>query len=343
MAAQTLVDAGSKVGRSFSLGTYMPTAALLLWLAFVHFLSPSYGQPLSWSPSQLPDLTWLQAGLVGAAFLLLSLALHPLVFATTQFLEGYWGPSWLATWSASLASVRQRARLHRLESNMISHSTVLQREGDNARRAAGATSVDPDTWTAGWLDDERTQTLQRRIVARDAAGKARERYPESASRVLPTALGNILRREEDRLGAQYGLDALTVGGHLAFLVPADQGEYLDDSRQQLDTAVRLCAAGLVAFVATGAWLLPSGWSLLLALAPLCFAFVSYKGAIAAAQEYMYALSVLLDLNRFSLYEAMRVPPPRDGRAEVQQNLQLMQLLGGVQTPIDYQHGASGGE
>jgi len=180
--------------------------------------------------------------------------------------------------------------------------------------------------------------MMRRV--RLCSAKARERYPESASRAMPTALGNALRREEDRIGAQYGLESLVVAGHLAFVLPGRQSEHLDDARQQLDTAVRLCASGLVAFAATAGWLLVSGWSLLLALAPLGFAFISYRGAIAAAQEYMYTFSVLLDLNRFHLYRAMHMPLPENARKEVLQNGDLMQLLGGAKTNMTYEHQAA---
>jgi hypothetical protein len=340
MSANTLLDAGNRIGRSFSLGTFVPTAALALWIAFVRVLSPSYGAELSWPTGGLPEVSWVQLGLAGAAFLMVSLALHPLIFATTQVLEGYWGGSWLATWSAAAAASRHRARLHEFERATDRCSEHLERHAAAARGASGgAGAVDLETWTAGWLDDENSQSLQRVIVARDAAAKARDNYPERSSRVLPTELGNALRREEDRVGAQYGLDSLSVAGHLAFLLPKAQGDYLDDARQQLDTAVRLSAAGFVAFVATACWLLPSGWSLLLALAPLGFAYVSYRGAVIAAQEYMYAFGVLLDLNRFTLYEALHLPLPASGKQEVEQNAELMRLLGGLRTSMTYEHGS----
>jgi hypothetical protein len=338
MQASSLLETGSKVGRSFSLATFLPTTALLLWIAFVATLSPTFGKPLTWPSGGLPDVEWVTAGLVGTAFLLLALALHPLVFATTQALEGYWGPSPLATLMAARASGRHRARLHSLEAMTEKHTQQLEDRSEAAYKKASVDHVSVDEWMSGWLDADENQTAQSLIVVRDAAAKARERYPESASRVLPTALGNALRREEDRIGAQYGLDALTIAGHLAVLLPPDQAEYLDDSRQQLDTAVRLCAAALFAFVATAGWLVVSGWSLLLALAPLCFAFVSYQSAVAAAQEYMYVFGVMVDLNRFSVYKAMRLHLPESGQEEVTQNERLMRLLSGVRTNMAYASG-----
>ncbi|MDQ6945270.1 MAG: hypothetical protein M3256_03130 [Actinomycetota bacterium] len=338
MQASSLLEAGSKVGRSFSLATFLPTSALLLWIAFVATLSPTFGGPLTWPSGGLPVVDWLTASLAGAAFLLLALALHPLVFATTQALEGYWGPTAVATLMAARASGRHRARLHKLEALAEKHTVQLEERSEAAYRQAGAENLTYNEWMSGWLDAEENQTAQAHILIRDAAAKARERYPERASRVLPTALGNALRREEDRIGAQYGLDALTVAGHLAVLLPPDQADYLDDSRQQLDTAVRLCAAALLAFVATVGWLIVAGSSLLLALVPLCFAFVSYQSAVAAAQEYMYVFGVMVDLNRFALYKAMHLSAPENGQREVVQNEQLMQLLSGIRTNMAYEIG-----
>ena len=281
MSADAVVEAGNKVGRSFSLGTFIPTIGLAAWVLFVYLLSPSFGQPLTWPSTPVPDLSWAQVGLTGFAFVVLSLSLHPLIFSTTQLLEGYWGSSWLSVFAATTASRRHRARLHDLERIVDDRSRRLDLRAAGAHRAAGSPPEELNTWSLGWIDDATNQDLQRLIVARDAAAKMRDSYPESASRVMPTLLGNALRRDEDRIGAQYGLDALGVAGHLAFLLPAPQGDHLDDARQQLDTAVRLSASGLVAFAGTGVWLLVSGWSLLLALAPLGFAFISYRGAIGS--------------------------------------------------------------
>src|SRR3954451_16998953 len=126
MQASSLLETGSKVGRSFSLATFHPTTALLLWIAFVATLSPTFGKPLTWPSGGSPDVEWVTAGLVGTAFLLLALALHPLVFATTQALEGYWGPSPLAMLMAARAFGRHRARLHSLEAMTEKHTQQLE-------------------------------------------------------------------------------------------------------------------------------------------------------------------------------------------------------------------------
>lgn len=340
MSVDAWIDTGNKVGRSFNLGTFIPTIGLTAWIALIFYCSGSYGEPASWPNDPLSSITWAKVGAAGLVFLVVSLAIHPLLFATTQLLEGYWGPSFLAILVGSVASRRHRARLHRLNRVMDSSSDRLDELVERAYEVLQSPEVDRTAWTVGWLDDEPQQSLHSLILRRDAAAKARESYPESASRIMPTVLGNTLRREEDRVGAQYGLNALTIAGHLAFLLPKQHGDHLDDARQQLDTAVRLCAAGLVAFALTFLWLSASGWSLLLALGPLGFAYMSYRGSVAAAQEYMFTFGVLLDIHRFSLYTALHIPLPEDAEAEATQNQKMMGLLSGMRSKVPYAHSAA---
>ncbi len=136
---------------------------------------------------------------------------------------------------------------------------------------------------------------------------------------MPTRLGNALRRDEDKIGQQYGLSALAVAGHISLVAPTEQAAYVTDARQQLDRAVRLCSVGLLASVLTSGWLVTGGWLLALALVPLTFAHLCYRGSVAAAQDYTYAVAVVLDLNRFALYDALHVNLPGSSGAEVAQN------------------------
>jgi hypothetical protein len=65
---------------------------------------------------------------------------------------------------------------------------------------------------------------------------------------------------------------------------------------------------------------------ILALVPCTIAFASYRGAVVVAHEYGTALVVLTDLNRFSLYEQMRLPLPDDLEDERTTNKQLATVL-----------------
>lgn len=62
-------------------------------------------------------------------------------------------------------------------------------------------------------------------------------------------------------------------------------------------------------VATLLYLWPHKLWLLISLVPFGLAWLCYQGAVTAAQEYGASLRMLLDLNRFALYEQMRLPLP----------------------------------
>ena len=59
-------------------------------------------------------------------------------------------------------------------------------------------------------------------------------------RMMPTRLGNVLRRYEDTAGRQYGLDIVRIAPHLNLVARPEHREYVDDCRKGLDLGVRLC-------------------------------------------------------------------------------------------------------
>jgi len=154
-----------------------------------------------------------------------------------------------------------------------------------------------------------------------------DNYP-APDRVLPTRRGNTLRAFEDSAGKQYGLDAITTAPHFFLIAPDRHMQYVRDSREQLDIAVKLCTVSLIATVITVALLLPDGLWLLMALAPYSFAYLAYRASIAAAQEHAVAVRTVIDLNRFALYESLRTALPKRTRQERKINQRLMALLQG---------------
>jgi hypothetical protein len=87
-------------------------------------------------------------------------------------------------------------------------------------------------------------------------------------------LGNTLRRYEDRVGTQYGLDAITTAPHFSLVAPEAHVAYVRDTRQLLDTTVRLCFVSLLAAVLTVAALVTDGWWLLIALVSYGLAYLA---------------------------------------------------------------------
>jgi hypothetical protein len=335
------IDVGNKVGRSFSLSSMVPALLLVAWIFVLVTATSPFGAPFDSRSLQQAVTHWSLGK--GAALLVttfvVALALHPLLFATTQLLEGYWGPSRLAVALAHRRALRYRDKAAELD---ILEERAAQAVDAYAESAAAASGIRPQDhafaeFRSGWLASPGGKVAFLSEWARDSAAKAREGYPLEGNRSMPTRLGNALRRDEDKIGQQYGLSALAVAGHISLIAPGDQAAYVTDARQQLDRAVRLCSVGLFAALLTFAWLLTSGWLLTLALVPLTFAYVCYRGSVAAAQDYTYAVAVVLDLNRFALYDALHVSLPGSSGAEVEQNKLLLQLLIGRRVDVQYRH------
>jgi hypothetical protein len=58
------------------------------------------------------------------------------------------------------------------------------------------------------------------------------------------------------------------------------------------------------------------------------AYIAYRASVSAASEYTTSVSTVIDLDRFALYESLRIDIPRDTNEERAVNQELMALLGG---------------
>ena len=337
---------GSAIGRYFSIVSFIPS---LFLVSFTFALIESN----SWNGSQNPD--WARAGsslthignlgllvLISAAA---GLILHPLQFSLVQLFEGYWGTSKLA----------QRIRLTRILHHYnrckslrfgpgLDAASILQCADEPAEAAKRAMSEDGDEdeddsaadkakrlEEASRLDPE-TRFRNRSLA--DESSRLAKGYPDEITvgnhveydDIMPTRLGNVLRRYERQAGSQYGLDAVSVIQQIAFIAPPDRLEYVNDQRQLLDFSVRMSMTSVIATFVAVAFLWRHGLWLLISLATYGIAYLSYRGAIVVAHEYGAAVSAMIDLDRFALYDYLRIPRPRDTTAERKMNAQLMSLL-----------------
>ena len=342
--SETANAVGTQIGRYFSLASLLPSLLFVTWLVALS----GGGQPLqpfdlSGAASALTNWSWEKVGLVFGAALFLAFAVHPLLFATTQFLEGYWGPRAFAVRLSKVLTMRHRRRQDRLEEQ----AAILGREIRSildgiSRKEVGDEAFDALS-SAAKKERRAIQSaspagvsIQSRIIARDATKKALAEFPNDADRLLPTRFGNALRRVEDSVGRQYGLDVITIAPHLAVVSAQPRALYVDDTREQLDVSVRLTFFGLLAAALTVIWLLGSGWWLLLALVPYGFAHLTYRGAAASAAEWGTAIATCLDLDRHALYDAMHLERPGNTDEERVRNGQLMKLLRGDRSAsVDY--------
>jgi hypothetical protein len=306
---------GKAIGRYFSVVSVLPSILLVVYV----FLLSSSG---SWRHA--PD--WHAAfaalrnvGLAGAAVLTVSgivvaLVMHPLQFSMVQLLEGYWGPGWLARRIRVSRIHRHRKRLGWVNRLAADAEGTIKRIDDD----------DPS------LDQLTPEAIARLMVTaltqRDEAARSRDRYPVEPQHMMPTRLGNMLRRYELLSGAPYELDTPTVLPSLALIIPPGHLDYLNDQRSALDLAVRTSITSAIACLVTVVFLWHSGLWLLIALIPYGAAYAAYRGSVIAAQSYGVTMSAVIALNRFALYEQMHMPRPPTTARERAANEGLRALL-----------------
>lgn len=296
---------GSAIGRYFSLVSFIPS----LFLAGFTFTLIESG---AWSGAGEPD--WARAGdalthlgnlvLLTLVSIALGIIVHPVQYALVQFFEGYWGTGRL----------RQRARVARIRH----YRKCWTRQFDDlvfATTALGDSENPPKP-------EARVELLS--VAAENA--RLLEGYPPEDDDMMPTRLGNVLRKYEREAGSQYGLDAVGIIEHVAQVAPAQRVEYVRDQRQLLDLSVRMTATSIVATFVAIAFLWHHGPWLLIALVPYGIAYLSYRGAVVVAHAYGSALSTMIDLDRFALYDYLRLPRPVTTTTERRTNAKLMELI-----------------
>ncbi len=309
--SSAIAGVGSAIGRYFSIVSFIPS---FLLTGFTFALI----QSAAWSGDGTPD--WSRAGgafthLGDLALLILisialGVAVHPVQFALVQFFEGYWGAGKLA----------QRVRVARI----IHHSHKMERflggrgaraDADLEKEAQGKFSLEPE---------ERIKLISQR----DEDYRLARGYPAPGheDEIMPTRLGNVLRRYERLAGYQYRLDAVRVIRHVAFVAPPGHVEYLNDQRELLDLSVRMCATSIIAVFVAIAFLWHHGPWLAIALIPYGIAYLSYRGAVIVAHEYGAAICAVIDLDRFTLYDYLRLPRPKNTVSERLMNGTLTRLL-----------------
>jgi hypothetical protein len=289
----------------------------------------------AWSGNGNPD--WAKAAnafthignlvLLTLVSIAVGIAFHPVQFALVQFLEGYWGTGRLAQRARAARMLHYRRRYDRLRQGPGPQAAVRLQAPDAASLNAGA----------------RIKLVSRRdesIRLRDGYPGG---YPKSDDDIMPTRLGNVLRRYERLAGYQYRLDAVTVLRHVAFVAPTPHVDYLDDQRQLLDLSVRMCATSIFAVIISIIFLWHHGPWLAIALIPYSVAYLSYRGAVVVAHEYGAAIATLIDLDRFALYDYLKMPRPENTSAERLANADLMDLLRHdptINMPYEYRDAAN---
>lgn len=305
----TAISAGKAVGRAFSVVSLLP-ALFLVGLVWTLVASHAFGG----RPDPGAVVRAGQAmSIAGAGLLLLTAfalgyVLHPMQFALTQLLEGYWGTSESGIRLMVVRARRYRRTHWRLRERLDRADLRLKGMDESLMRSPkGDRTAMPD------------------LIERQQVAKALGSLPVHAERIMPTRLGNVLRRHEDLAGEPYGLPGVTVIPPLTLVASDESNRYLADSTEQLDTAVSVCAVTAMATALVAGATLTDGWWLLTALIPYGMCYFAYLGAISAGTGYGLAMRHMVDLDRFSLYREMHLQEP-SSLAEERQLADQVRLL-----------------
>ena len=300
------------IGKYFGVVSTVPSLIAATWLYLLVALQPwqatiDLAKLKTTNPVSQPS----HAVALLAFALVVAVVTHPTQFVLIQLLEGYWGLT-----RPSIALAQRRATTHSVRRARANHLYAKTRPAPTMRAAPGVPpSVAPQPADA--------ETALRRSLIGSASNAIRMSYPMTPENVLPTRLGNVLRAYESRGGQSIGLPVLGWTTYIGMVADTSHTSYVQDQRQELDLAVRMTGVGLLCAVITAAAMWPHGPWLLLALVPYGAAWVSYRGALAAAHAYGQACEAWLYLNRFALYERLHLdlPPTTHDERELGNRLQ----------------------
>jgi hypothetical protein len=268
----------------------------------------------------------------GVLVLVTGITMHPLQFGMTQILEGYWGHGRLQRLAMSRCERRHMATLWALMDSDKRAEKELKDIDDKLKdvttqrdeaQSIGASTTD--------LDERERELLDGRIdpnVALEMAGMAEARYPARPDEILPTRLGNVLRRHERLAGARFKLDAVNVMPYISLVAEGPESSYLDDTRSAMDLPIRMVLVWALCTLEGVFLLWQYDFWLSIPLLTYGLAYLAYRGAVSAANDYGNALSVILTLGRRNLYDRLNIEFPPDLDTERDTNAELDKLLAG---------------
>ncbi|WP_305786286.1 hypothetical protein [Symbioplanes lichenis] len=261
-----------------------------------------------------------------AAVLFTTVVLRPFQISIVQWLEGYWHyrPPFRVAQDFAVERHHRRRSRHLIRLQDIPEEYLRLPRFDavasQGRRRAKS---------------QREQELASEILF--------QQYPEHAENIMPTLLGNVLRRAETVAGERYGLSTVQAFPRLHPFLSPRLAQENETQLNVLDTSATLTMILGVLGVVSGPFV--ARWDLWSAV-PLAFALVaalSYRGARIAAQRQGAILAVAFDLHRFEMLTAMRRRLPRDAREEAADNEALSRVFDGQsavsQRPWRYAHPA----
>jgi hypothetical protein len=178
-------------------------------------------------------------------------------------------------------------------------------------------------------DTQRYQMLQAELGASQPTAeqltelarlrRRRHHRPIGDNELLPTRVGNTLRAAETRPRHRYGLDVMLIWPRLWLVLPDSAREELAAARSSLDASVAAAIWG-TAFVA---FMPLTTWALVGLTVPVAAVLLWVP---ACAEVFADLLESAVELYRFSLYQQLRWPLPKNPAAERERGEALTKYL-----------------
>ncbi len=211
-------DVAKLFDRNFAVGYVLPVA---LWAAASYDLSrqePSvqaFFEPLT-------ELSFAGFTVVGLGILAMSILLQVLNFPMIQVLEGI-NP---LNPAQTVGNPKRQRDVFQEMKDRIKRQTVLFQEAyDKPEQQAEL--------------GEQLSNDMRRFVAR---------FPDTKSRVMPTAFGNAVRAFEVYPSVMYEVEAVTMWDRLLGVIPKEYLEHVSNAKAQVDFAVNTTFLALLAAI-----------------------------------------------------------------------------------------------
>ena len=315
-----LSGARQAIGQYFGLVSFLPSLLLVAYFQVLIRTGALTGPPdFQAVRSGLGAVDFGDAAVLTIVSLAVGVVMHPLQYMIVQLAEGYWG----------LGSLSRRLRCLAVDRHQRRREAIVELQG-----RATDTRLALDEADGSQAADQRRQL----ITLEHEAYRLTSEYPSADDDVMPTRLGNVLRRYEVGAGEPFGLPASALLPLVGLVAPATELNYLNDRRSGMDLAVRTSAVFGIAFLGTLVFFWDDGFWLLSALIPYALTYLSYRGAIVQAHDYGNAMANIIAMNRFALYERLRVKLPRNVREERELHEKLRPMLA-LQplTNLNYRH------
>lgn len=241
------------------------------------------------------------AGIVLSLFVLISssMLVQAIRFPILRLLEGYWLKPFNYL-GLGIITLRKR---------------VFQKKMDRLRLLAAS--------------DQKTLDIKQ-LDERTALDIWAHWHPVNSKDLLPTDLGNILRAREYSPQRKYGLDAIVCWPRLWPLLPENVRTDLANARSILDRLAEFWFWGLLSLL----WAFELREAIIISI---FWMIMAYKIVCQSAMSYGELVETAFDLHRFSLYDALNWPRPRNTKEEQALGSQLTEYLwrGTLLTPIKY--------